>query len=201
MQKKTAETSYPLHDTLSERWSPRAFRDEHLTDEELGSLLEAARWSASCFNEQPWRFLVGTRGTEAWDKLLAVLVEFNQGWARTAPVLMLSVARTGFTHNDKPNQHAWHDVGLASASMALQAQTMGISMHMMGGFDAEAARTSFAIPEGYEPVAAIAIGREGDPDQLGEELASREREPRKRRPLEDQVFEGSWEKRPSFLGS
>jgi nitroreductase len=191
--KKTAETAFPVHELIAERWSPRAFADRPVDPALLGSLLEAARWAPSCFNAQPWRLLVARReDAEGFERLAACLVEGN-AWAKRAPVLMLTVARTTFEHNGKPNRHAWHDVGLASAALALQAQALGLATHMMAGFDAAKAREQLGIPEGYEPVAMIAVGHPGDAGALPEPLAERERSPRTRHALEAIAFGAGWE--------
>ena len=190
--KKTAETAFPVHDLIAERWSPRAFADRPVATELLGSLLEAARWAPSCFNAQPWRYLVARReDAEGFERLAACLVEGN-AWAREAPVLMLAVARTTFEHNGKPNRHAWHDVGLASQSLALQAQALGLATHQMAGFDADRARKLLGIPAGFEPVAMIAVGHPGEAGALPGPLAERERTPRGRRPLEELAFGPAW---------
>lgn len=191
---KPAETSYEVHELIRSRWSPRAFADKMVEDSQVGSLLEAARWAASSYNEQPWHFFVATkRQPEEYQKLLECLVEFNQGWAQTAPVLMLSVAATQFARNGKPNQHAWHDVGLAAATLCLQATSMGLVCHGMAGFNASQARTALKIPENHEPVAAWAIGYQSDDlSVLPEDLREQEQKPRERKPLSDWVFTGTW---------
>ncbi len=198
---KPAETSYEVHELIRSRWSPRAFADKMVEDSQVGSLLEAARWAASSYNEQPWHFFVATKQQpEEYQKLLECLVEFNQGWAKTAPVLMLSVAATQFARNGKPNQHAWHDVGLASATLCLQATSMGLVCHGMAGFNASQARTALKIPEGFEPVAAWAIGYQSDDlSVLPEDLREQEQKPRERKPLSDWVFTGKWGESSSLI--
>src|ERR1700722_9116174 len=129
---KPAETKYPIHDLLAHRWSPRAFADRAIEPGALGSLLEAARWAPSCFNEQPWVFLVATKeAPEEFEKMLGCLVEFNQSWVKAAQVLMISVARLHFARNNKPNRHAFHDVGLAAENLVIQATAMGLAVHQM----------------------------------------------------------------------
>ncbi len=190
---KPADTDYPIHDLLKRRWSPRAFSDKPVAPETLRSLWEAARWAPSCFNEQPWYFLVATKQDRAdYDRLLACLNEGNAAWAGHAPVLMVSVARTAFQANGEPNRHALHDVGQAVANLTLQATALGLFVHQMAGFFPEKVRRAFAVPEGFEPVAAIALGYPGDPTALPEKLRQRELAPRSRRPLADFVFSGRW---------
>jgi nitroreductase len=129
---KPAETAHPIEELLRRRWSPRAFDERLVEPEKLARMLEAARWSASCFNEQPWSFIVATRDDAAeFARLLSCLVEGNQAWAAHAPVLMVSVARLTFVQNGKPNRTAIHDVGLATSQMILQAMAMGLFMHPM----------------------------------------------------------------------
>jgi len=198
---KASRTDYPIHELIAERWSPRAFRDRPLEPQELGSLLEAARWAPSCFNEQPWRYLVAPKSdAEGFERLAACLVEGN-AWAKGAPLLMLAVARTTFERNDKPNAHARHDVGLANENLVLQAQALGLSCHQMAGFDAERARTSLGIPDGYEPVCMIAVGHRAEPDTLPDALAQREVAPRERRELPSIAFGATWESPLTALAS
>lgn len=190
---RTHDTAYPIHELLQRRWSPRAFADRPVEPEKLLRVLEAARWAASCFNEQPWRYFVATKEDRAgYDKLLGCLVEKNRLWASSAPVLLLSVASLNFAHNNKANRHAFHDVGAASASLVLEATALGLYVHQMAGFDVAKARTEFAVPDGFEPVAAIALGYLGDPAQLPDDLRQREVTPNGRRPLAEFVFAGTW---------
>ena len=188
-------TEVPVHELIRERRSPLAYSDRPVGTEELRSLLEAARWAASSFNQQPWHFIVATKEDPAeYERLLGCIVPGNVVWARNAPVLMLSVAKLTFDANGAPNRHALHDTGQAAAQLALQATALGLGVHQMGGFDAARAREVFSIPEGYEPVAAIAVGYPGDPESLPESLRVRASAPRTRRELGEFVFTGRWGK-------
>jgi nitroreductase len=186
-----------VHDLIHRRWSPRAYADKEVPAAEFKRLFEAARWAASSSNEQPWRFLVGRRGDETYQKIFNALVEFNQSWARSAPVLVLSVAKKTFTQKGSPNRHGLHDTGAAMANLALQATHDGLHTHSMAGFDNELMRASFAIPSDYELGAVTAIGYFGDPSSLPEHLHKQEVSPRQRKPLEEFVF-SDWEKPAHF---
>jgi nitroreductase len=191
--KRPAPTTVPIHKIISERWSPRAFEDRPVELEKLQSLFEAARWTASCSNAQPWFYIVATKDDpENFNRVLDCFVEFNQSWAKNAPVLVLSVARTNFEANGKPNRHAWHDVGAASAALALQANSLGLEVHQMAGIDPEKGRKIFGVPEGYEVVAGMALGYPGDPSALPDQLRARELSPRERKSLTSFVFSGQW---------
>ena len=192
--KRPAETSTPIHDLIAHRWSPRAFNSKPVEAQKLRSLFEAARWAPSSYNAQPWYFIVGTKDNpENYNRVLESLIEFNQGWAKQAPVLALSVAKLKFD-DGKPNRHAFHDVGQAAANLSLQAEALGLSVHQMAGIEAEKARKLFNIPADYEAVAGIALGYAGDPASLSEELRKRELAPRQRKPLDSFVFTGQWGK-------
>jgi nitroreductase len=185
-----ASGDYPVHPLLAERRSLRAFSPKTVESEVLGSLLEAARWAPSCANEQPWSFIVAVKGDKPeFQRLLACLIEFNLEWAQHAPVLILSVARMIFQSSGKPNRHAFHDVGQATASLTVQATASGLVVHQMAGFDVEKARREFSIPHDHEPVAVTAIGYPGSPADLPEKLRQKELAPRQRKPLADFVFE------------
>ena len=182
-----------VEDLILRRWSPRVFSDKEVSSQELTRLFEAARWAASSYNEQPWRFFVGRRGDETYKKIFASLVEFNQSWVKTAPVLVLSVAKKTFTNNGSPNRFHLHDTGAATATLALQATANGLHAHSMAGYDPEQARASFAVPSEFEMGAVTAIGYFGDPDSLPDQLRKTEVSPRERKPLDQFVF-SDWEK-------
>lgn len=190
---KLAETQYPIHDLLRQRWSPRAFSAQPVEADKLGSLLEAARWAPSSFNEQPWSFIVAMKDRPGeFDRLLSCLVESNRLWARHAPALMLSVAKLQFEKDGRPNRHAFHDVGLAVANLMFQATALGLVVHQMAGFDVGKARQEFDIPDGYEPVAAIAVGYQGDPAILPDRLRDLELARRSRKAMNTCVFSRRW---------
>ena len=190
---KLADSQHPINDLIQQRWSPLAFADKTVEPKKLCSLLEAARWAASSYNEQPWSFIVATKDNQPeLDRLLGCLAEGNQEWAKNAPVLMLSVAKLYFERNGVENRHAFHDVGAAATLLAIQAMANGLFIHQMAGFDVPKAREVYGISEGYEPVAAIALGYLGDSKTLSEKLQQRENAPRTRKPLEKFVFSGRW---------
>ncbi|QIR35993.1 nitroreductase family protein [Tolypothrix sp. PCC 7910] len=192
MTQKLAPTEYPVHDFIRSRWSPRAFSDRAVEPEKLLSLLEAARWAPSSYNHQPWSFIVATKedATE-YNRLLSTLVEFNQGWAKNAPILILAVAKIR-TDDGKTNRHAFHDVGLALENLILQATSLGLFAHQIGGFNPDIAREKYQIPEDYEPATVVTVGYPGDPQNLPDGLRDRELAPRTRKPLTEFVFTGKW---------
>jgi nitroreductase len=186
---KPAAARFPIHDLIARRWSPRVFADRPVEPEKLSSLLEAGRWAASSFNEQPWRFLVAPReDREGFERLFSSLVEANQKWAKSAPVLVLTAAKLYFEKSGAANRHALHDVGLATANVMLEAVALGLSVHAMAGFEVEKARQACAVPPGFDPVAMLAVGYPGDPETHPEPLRSREKAPRERRPLGEIAF-------------
>jgi nitroreductase len=177
-----------VEQAILERRSPRSFSDKHIAAADLEKVFEAARWAASSYNEQPWRFFVGRRGDAVYAKILDVLVEFNQGWAKSAPVLILTVGSKKFAHNGAANHYALHDTGAATAYLTLQAFALGLHTHSMGGFDMEKARAAFAVPDDYEIGAVTALGYQGDGAELPEQLKKMENGPRVRKPLEEIVL-------------
>lgn len=197
---RKAETSSPIHEIVGTRWSPRAFDSKLVEPDKLRSLFEAARWAASSFNAQPWYYVVATKDDpKNYQKILDSFVEFNQSWAKNAPVLALSVAGLKFENNGQPNRHAFHDVGQASANLALQANALGLQVHQMAGILPDKARELFSIPDGYEAVAGIALGYPGDASSLPDQLRERENAPRVRKPLNSFVFTGKWGEASPFV--
>lgn len=174
------------------RWSPRSFSDRDVSPADLTKVFEAARWAASSFNEQPWRWLVGKRNSPTYNKILDSLMPFNQSWAGNAPVLIMGTAKTTFSHNNTPNRVALYDLGAASSYLTLQAAALGLATHQMGGFDQDAARKSLAIPEDFLIGSVIALGYQAEPAALtNEQMKAQEEAPRQRRPLSEIVY-SSW---------
>ena len=185
------KTIVPIHNYISARRSPLAYSNIPLEPEKINALFEAARWAPSSFNEQPWRFIYALKEDPAeFETLLDSLIEGNRVWAKNAPMLVLSIARMVFSRNGRPNKHAFHDVGLSVGNLLLQATSMGLMVHQMGGFSIEKVKQGLAIPEGFEPVAMMAIGYPGNVEELPEDLRSREMQQRVRNPLEKFVFKG-----------
>jgi nitroreductase len=190
---KPAPAQYSIHDLIRRRWSPRAFADRMVERDKIRSLLEAARWAPSCFNEQPWAYLVATKDQpEDFQQMLRCLVEKNQRWAQGAPVLMLSFAKKTFARNGHPNRTAQHDVGLASENLTLQALDLGLFVHQMAGIELEKIRQTYDVPSDYDPVAGIAIGYPGDAEKLAQDFREAEKAPRSRKPLPQFVFSMMW---------
>ena len=195
MQHKTATTSVKIHDLMQNRWSPRAFDSgKDVSHDDLLALLEAARWAPSCFNDQPWRYIVCVKSKDeaSWQNALAILAEKNQQWAKNAPVLMLAIAMANFNHNGKPNRWAMYDTGSASVSLCLQATALDLIVHQMGGFDADKARQVFNLPEDCQPMAMMAVGYQADADRLSDDFKEAELAARSRVPLEQLFYFGKW---------
>lgn len=195
LMEKPATTAGPINGMIARRWSPRAFDPEKpVTKGQITALCEAARWAPSCFGDEPWRYVVFDRGSDAtaWEAALACLAEKNQRWARNAPLLFLAVAAEQFSRNGKPNRWGQYDTGAASENLCLQATAMGLATHQMGGFDADGARRRFAIPDEFTPMAMIAVGHPADVGTLDEEFRTAEQAERSRSPLQQRFFAGRW---------
>jgi nitroreductase len=189
----TVSTDYPVHEFIASRWSPYAFDEKPVEKEDLLSLFEAARWAPSSYNEQPWHYIFATKdNTEEFERLVSCLVEGNQTWAKSAPVLALGIAKLNFVHSNKPNRAAIHDLGLAAGNLLFEATARGLCVHQMIGIIPERACEIYAIPEGYEVMTGIAIGYPGDPDSLPDNIKERDADRRPRKPLRDFIFSGRW---------
>lgn len=191
----TRESERDIDPLFLQRWSPRAFTGEAVPQAELLTMIEAARWAASSYNSQPWRFLYALRGTAHWDGFLGLLAESNRSWAQQAGALLVlvsnSLMRIPGAEREVPSHSHSLDTGAASANFALQAARMGWQAHGMVGFDRERAFAELRVPQGYRVEAAYAVGRVGDPAQLPEVLRAREA-PNGRRPLADIALEGGF---------
>ncbi|OON70982.1 nitroreductase family protein [Hymenobacter sp. CRA2] len=190
MSHKPAQTHFPVADFIKHRWSPRAFTSQPIEDDALRTLFEAAAWAPSAMNEQPWQFIYAHREqTEAFQKVWNCLLPGNQPWAKNAAVLVIVLARKSFSSNGADNRHYLHDVGMATANLLLQAGTMGIHGHVMGGFDLAKTQQEFGLPTDLEPATFLALGYVGTAEQLEEPFRSRELAGRSRKPLDEFVFE------------
>ena len=186
---QTRKADYPIDSVFLDRWSPRAMSGEPITEEELFTLFEAARWAPSSFNNQPWRILYARRDTGHWQLFFDLLVEFNQSWAKNAAALVLFISKTTFDHNGEPAATHSFDTGAAWENLALQATLKGLVVHGMQGFDYDKARTTLNIPDGFNVEAMAVIGKPGRKEDLPERMQEREA-PSDRRKLDGTAFEG-----------
>ncbi|TWT62285.1 nitroreductase family protein [Rubinisphaera italica] len=183
------QSDHPINELFLMRWSPRAISGEAIPEAQLMSLLEAARWAPSTYNEQEWRFLYATRDSEHWQTFFNLLMEANQAWCDKAAVLMVVVSHKVFSRNGNPNPVHTFDAGAAFENLALQGATMGLVVHGMAGFNQSNARRELKIPDDYAVEAMIAIGQPGELEVLSEELRGRE-EPTGRKPVDEISCEG-----------
>jgi len=174
-----------------DRWSPRAFEPIPLTQTQIDSLFEAARWAPSCFNEQPWLFLYAAGETDR-ARFMPALVEKNQAWVKNASLLIYLLCRRNFSHNDQVNRHAPFDAGAAWMSLALQARKLGLYAHAMAGFNREKAYEILKVhAKEYDIMAAIAVGYRAEPGSLPELVAAAEK-PSDRKTREEVARQGAF---------
>lgn len=188
----TRESEYPIDPLFLDRWSPRAFDTrEAMPERDLLTILDAAHWAPSASNHQPWRFVYAHNGSPAFEQLLGLLVEFNQGWAKAASALVFIVSRTHSgdlgSGEQKPIASHSFDAGAAWGFLAVQAHIAGYRAHAMTGIHMQKVYETLGIPDGYHVEAAVAIGKHGDKEQLPEGLRARE-VPSQRKPLADVAF-------------
>jgi nitroreductase len=193
MTAKPAPTDVDIHELFAGRWSPRAFSDQPVDRAQLHQVLEAARWAPSSSNLQPWRFLVFDRQRHAaeFQRAYDTLMPGNKTWNVTVPVL-ICVTATTVTPKGDPAKTAAYDTGAAAMALVLQAHALGLATHQMGGFDRDAFRSAFSIPDDIQIIAMIALGHFGDAGKLDDTLREREAAPRARKPLGESAFEGAW---------
>lgn len=180
---------------IKERRSTVAFSDQSISREQIKQLFDATRWAASCFNEQPWRFVVARKEDSAlYKKVLNGINEHNQSWAQHAPVLILAFAKKTFSMNERPNQHSWHDVGLAVGNLSAQATAMDLHLHQMAGIVRDNIYKDFEIADDYEVVSAVALGYKKPIEEVPDELLGREKNERSRKDFSEFVFDEDWAK-------
>ena len=186
-------TDHPIHELIAARWSPYSFEERPVRPSDLASIFEAARWSASSYNEQPWSFIVATADEqEEFERMLSCLGEWNQGWAKAAPVLVLAVTNQRFAKNGKENRAAVYDLGQAVANLVIEATARGLSVHQMAGILPDKAREIYQIPEHADVWTALAIGYRGEAAALPDALKEKDLAARERKPLAQFVFSGRW---------
>lgn len=196
---KEAITRYPVLEQIKKRWSPRSFTEQPVSQTLLMQLFEAASWSFSSGNSQPWNYVYAHReDAEAFGKLFECLTGGNRAWAGNAAVLIMAVAKTQ-TEDGKPLPWAYHDLGAANMCLMLEATANGLYGHPMGGFEAAKAKTDFNLPDGYVPLVFIALGYKGIPESLVEPFKTRELNPRTRLPIGNFVHQNEWNQPPSYV--
>jgi nitroreductase len=189
----TRQSPYKVNPLILHRWSPRSMTGEELNDDTIMSLFEAARWAPSSYNNQPWRFIYAKKNTPYWDKLFNLLAEPNKVWTKNAAVLVVIIARKNFEHNEKYSITHQFDAGAAWENLALEASSRGLAVHAMQGFDYQQARTDLEIPDNFDVMAMIAIGRKWPKENLPLQLQETE-QPNDRKPLTEVVMEGQFRK-------
>ncbi|MEM6639387.1 MAG: nitroreductase family protein [Pseudomonadota bacterium] len=186
-----ANTDHPVHDVFVKRHSPYAIDPSRdVSEDDVNSLLEAARWAMSSYNDQPWRYVVASksRNAQLWDSVLNCLVEPNQAWAQHAPVLMLGLYQQNFAFNGEPNGVALHDLGAASAFLTIEATARGLCVHQMGGIVPEKIVETFSIPDGLKPATALAVGYYLEGGDESDERVKRDAAPRTRKPFSEIII-------------
>ncbi len=192
---KPATSQVPIHEIIANRWSGRAYdASQVISQTHIIAMLEAARWAPSCYGDQPWRFVLCNKSADlaAWQQAFECLAPSNQAWAKDAPALILACANTLFNHNQQPNRWAQYDTGAAVENLCLQASSMGLMTHQMGGFNAELSREKFNIPVQFTPMVMISVGVAAEIATLSGDILARETAPRSRRLLSELVFSGAW---------
>ncbi len=187
-ESKKVKTSHQINGMSLYRWSPRSFENKAIDKEKLMTIFETARWTASAFNEQPWRFIIGFNGDDTFNKIMDTLVEFNQNWAKNASALVLNIYKANFTHNNTPNVTAAYDLGQAVGSYCLEVVNQGLVAHQISGFDIEKANTVFKLGDDFVSMSITAIGHLAKPDSLPEDLFKIELQNRMRKTLDKLVF-------------
>lgn len=194
--KKPAITQVPIDLTIANRWSGRAYdATRSVSQTQVIALLEAARWAPSCYGDQPWRFIIWNKNTDAtsWQQAFDCIAAGNQTWVKDAPILILVCSDTLFSHNQQENRWAQYDTGAAAENLCLQATSMGLMAHQMGGFDSERAQNTFGVPKQYVPMAMIAVGYAADITALSGDVLVRETAQRKRKALSELCFFNTWQ--------
>jgi nitroreductase len=191
----TRQSDHPIDKLFLERWSPRAFTGEEISEADLMTLFEAARWAPSSYNSQPWRFIYARKGTANFERFLNLLIPFNQSWAKNASALVVlassSLMKVPGKDAPVPSHSHSMDAGAAWGFLTLQATLSGWHTHGMVGFDIEKAFAELGLPEGYRVEQCFAIGKIADKSTLPEAMAAREA-PSPRNPLSSIAMEGSF---------
>lgn len=193
MGQEVRHADHPILPLLLNRCSPRAMSGEPITNEEILSLFEAARWAPSSFNSQPWRFLFAKRDTPQWPLFFNLLVDFNKEWCQKAALLGLIASATCYEKNQKPSPSHALDTGAAWENLNLEGAHRKLVVHGMSGFDYAKARTILKIPQDFEVLAMFAVGRSGNINDLSPALRAKE-VPSNRKKVEEFAFEGEFRK-------
>lgn len=188
---KSRKSEHSIHPLILGRWSPRAMTGESISDETVMALFEAARWAPSCYNEQPWRFIYAKKGTPAWDTIFALMVPFNQQWAKNAALLGVVISHKVFARNGKPIETHSFDTGAAWMLLSLEGCARGLVVHGMQGFDYKKAKNDLHVPDDYQVEAMFAVGVQASKDTLPKEMQEGET-PSSRNPVSTFAFEGTF---------
>ncbi len=194
VMKKIANTEVPINKVIAERWSPRAFDSNYMIEEDsIKSLFESARWAPSCYGDQPWQFILFKKDdATGWSSILNCLSIGNQNWAMDASILIVVCANKNFNHNGEPNRWGHYDTGAAAENICLQASSMNLGAHQMGGFDQGKVRNLANIPAEFDILACMVVGKHLDESKLSQVQRDKETQVRSRKPLKDIYFINEW---------
>ena len=172
---KSDKIHHPIHELLEKRWSPRAFDPEKtISDDQIKILFEAARWTPSSSNLQPWRYVYAKREDQGFEDLFNCLDEGNRRWVKNASLLIVGIHRKDNPKRDRGNRHSTHDLGQANFALVMQATAMGLYAHQMAGFSVKSTNELLQLPNNFEAFTCIALGYMGDKEALPEDLQKRE---------------------------
>ncbi len=197
--KKPAKNQFDIHPIIKDRWSPRAFSPKPIENDKLQKIFEASRWAPSAYNNQPWRYLVGKRESETYQKLIDSMIEFNRNWAKNSPTLVLVIGKKTDEKN-RNNPTYQYDTGQSIAYLTFQAMNEGLFVHQMSGFKKEKVIEFFEIDsEQYTPIAIFAIGYPGDLSILPDSIQKLESAERDRKSFDEFVFENKIGNKTNFF--
>ncbi len=189
--KNERKADYEIDRIFIERWSPRALTHEGFSEEDLMKLFEAARWAPSNSNNQPWRFLYALHGAPEWRNFYELLDDFNRLWAENAGALIVVLSKKTFDKNGEFDRTHSYCAGSAWMNFALQAKMNNLIAHGMAGFDYNLARKLLRVPEDYDVEAMIAVGKQGEIENLHERMQKSEK-PNSRKKVSEFAFKGKF---------
>ena len=181
-------------EAIKTRRSIRQYQATPVSDNDLATVLEAARWAPSWANTQCTRLIVVT-DNETKVKIAETMSATNPSAAaiKQAPVTIVACAelkKSGYYHGqsstDKGDYWFMFDVALAMQNLVLAARALGLGTVYVGLFDAAKVTRIMNVPEGFAVVAMMPLG-----------YAAAEGRPPQRKELSETVFYESWGKAKS----
>ena len=174
-----------IKEAIEKRRAYRSFEPYKITKDLISDLAECAQISASCFNNQPWKYIF-VYEKQMLDKLHEALSSGND-WAKKGSMIIVVLGKKDDDCVIHDRIYYRFDIGLATAQMILRATELGLIAHPIAGYSPKKTREILNIPDEYDVIALVIVGKKSEKIDKG--LSEKQVEAEKNRPKRKKIDE------------